>query len=156
MVKNVTGTELVLIKPPYGNPSRSSTLLQQVLAIRKKVFVDEQQVPPAIDQDGKDEDLEHFVVLQGDEPAGCLRFRPLDTEVVKLERIAILPQFRGVGLGKKLVRAAVSEAVQRNFKELTINAQYHLLDYYGDLGFAAVGEPFYEANIKHIAMRYRI
>jgi predicted GNAT family N-acyltransferase len=33
-----------------------------------------------------------------------------------------------------------------------MHAQYHLEQYYKDLGFSAQGEPFYEASIKHIAM----
>ncbi len=144
--------ELVHIKPPYLNSSQAHTLFQQALSVRKEVFIIGQHVDPAIDQDGKDEYLEHFVILRGKEPAGCLRFRPLDSTVVKLERIAILSQFRGLGLGKKLVQAAVEEAERCKYKKLTMNAQYYLLDYYRNLGFSAVGEPFYEAEIKHIKM----
>ncbi|NQT58386.1 MAG: GNAT family N-acetyltransferase [Bacteroidetes bacterium] len=154
MEKLLPKTEMVHIKPPYHISSKVFTLFQQALTIRKEVFVIGQHVDPAIDQDGKDSNLEHFIVMRGNEPAGCLRFRPLDNAVVKLERIAILSQFRSLGLGKKLVQAAVEEAIQCNFKKLTMNAQYYLLDYYGNLGFSAVGEPFLEAEIKHITMEY--
>ncbi len=156
MEKPISETKIKFIQPPYKTPSKEYTQFQQILAIRKEVFIFGQNVDPAIDQDGKDSNLEHFIVLYGDEPAGCLRFRPLDSAVVKLERIAILSQFRGVGLGKKLVQAAVEEAGKRGYKKLTMNAQYYLLGYYRNLGFSAVGEPFYEADIKHIKMEYRI
>jgi predicted GNAT family N-acyltransferase len=152
MEKLLPKIEIIHIKPPYLDSSQAHALFHQALSMRKEVFVISQHVDPAIDQDGKDETLEHFVVLRGKEPAGCLRFRPLDSAVVKLERIAILSQFRGFGLGKKLVQAAIEEAERCKYKKLTMNAQYYLLDYYGNLGFSAVGEPFYEAEIKHIKM----
>jgi len=152
MEKLVPETKIECIHPPYITPSKEYTQFQQILAIRKEVFVIGQNVDPAIDQDGKDSELEHFLIVRGNEPAGCLRFRPLDNSTIKLERIAILSKFRGLGLGKKLVLAAVKEANKRNYQNLVMYAQYYLLDYYGNLGFIAVGEPFYEANIKHIKM----
>ena len=154
MEKLVPETKIEFIQPPYITPSKEYTQFQQILAIRKEVFVIGQNVDPAIDQDGKDSYLELFLIMRGKEPAGCLRFRPLDKSTVKLERIAILSKFRGFGFGKKLVQAAVTEAGRRNYRNLTMYAQYYLLDYYGNLGFSAVGEPFYEANIKHIKMNH--
>ncbi|MBC8452487.1 MAG: GNAT family N-acetyltransferase [Spirochaetes bacterium] len=152
MEKIIPATKLKHIQPPYKNPLPAYIQYQQVLAIRKEVFVVGQNVDPAIDQDGKDSNLEHFLIVRGNEPAGCLRFQPLDNSTVKLERIAIIAEFRGLGLGKRLVQAAVMEAGKRNYKKLIMYAQFYLLDYYGKLGFTAVGEPFYEANIKHIEM----
>ena len=152
MEKLISKTKIEFIQPPYKTPSKEYTQFQQILAIRKEVFVFGQNVDPAIDQDGKDSVLEHFLIVRGDEPAGCLRFRPLDNTTVKLERIAIVSKFRGLGLGKRLVQAAVKEAGKRNYQKLVMYAQFYLLDYYEDLGFIAVGEPFYEANIKHIKM----
>ena len=154
MKKALPKIELFSIKPPYLNPSQEFTLLQFAFAIRNEVFVIGQKVDPAIDRDGKDEKSEHFVIMCGNESAGCLRFRPLDPGTVKLERIAILSQFRGLGLGKKLVQAAVEKAGKRAYKKLTMNAQYYLLNYYSSLGFSVVGKPFDEAEIKHITMNY--
>jgi len=154
MEKIIPETKIEFIQPPYKTPSKEYRQFQQILAIRKEVFVVGQNVDPAIDQDGKDSELEHFLIMRGKEAAGCLRFRPLDNSTVKLERIAILSKFRGLGFGKKLVQAAAAEAGRRNYRNLTMYAQYYLLDYYGNLGFSAVGEPFYEANIKHIKMNY--
>ena len=152
MEKIIPPTTIRLLQPPFESSLPVYTQFQQVLAIRKEVFVVGQKVDPTIDQDGKDSILEHLLMVRGTEPVGCLRLRPLDNFTVKLERIAIVSKFRGLGLGKRLVQAAVSEAGKRNYRKLIMYAQFYLLDYYGSLGFTAVGESFYEANIKHIKM----
>jgi len=87
---------------------------------------------------------------------GCLRFNQLSSDTVKLERIAVLPQFRGLGIGKLLVNGAVSEAQKRGIRNITMHAQFYLLDYYRGLGFEPDGELFFEAGIKHIAMSRQV
>ena len=72
---------------------------------------------------------------------------------IKLERFAILEEYRGKHFGKEAFTFLVNK-LEEDYNPCTIyfNAQYHLLDYYRSLGFKEEGDTFYEANIKHIKM----
>ena len=50
MEKLISETKIEFIQPPYKTPSKEYTQLQQILAIRKEVFVFGQNVDPAIDR----------------------------------------------------------------------------------------------------------
>lgn len=163
MEKEIPQTRIAVLTPPYSRFKPEGALLKELLAVRRIVFVEGQGVNPAIEQDGMDTDVDHLAAVRGwgdgDGPAqivGCLRFNQLSSDTVKLERIAVLPQNRGLGIGKLLVNGAVSEAQKRGLRNITMHAQFYLLDYYRGLGFEPDGELFFEAGIKHIAMNRQV
>ena len=104
--------------------------LLDCITIRERVFVEEQQVPLAIEQDGRDNE-----------------------EGIKLERIAILKEFRGRHLGKLLIREGI-RAVRMSSLEgpIYIHAQQQAASFYASLGFIENGEHTVEANIDHTTM----
>ena len=65
-------------------------------------------------------------------------------------RVVTAPSTRGTGLGRALMQrglAALGDVPVR------ISAQAHLQRFYGELGFAAVGEGYLEDGIPHVDMR---
>ena len=124
---------------------------QKVLAIRKTVFIEGQKVPYEIEYDGLDDVSEHIMVILDKKPIGCARIRYIG-KTAKLERIAILKEYRGKGYGKELMKFLVGHAGKKA-DEVTMHAQYYLLDFYKSLGFQPVGEKFSEAGIEHIKMK---
>jgi len=62
--------------------------LEQVFAIRKIVFVEEQNCPPELEWEFEDESV-HFIGLVDGTPAGASRWRKTD-KVYKFERFAVL------------------------------------------------------------------
>ena len=82
---------------------------------------------------------------------------PCQDRTFKLERFAVLKEYRGHGYGKQAFLYLVNK-LEEEYNPCTIyfNAQYQLLDYYKSLGFIEEGETFYEANIKHIKMVKKI
>ena len=62
--------------------------LEQVFAIRRIVFVDEQNCPPELEWEFEDESV-HFIGTVNAEPAGAARWRKTD-KGYKLERFAVL------------------------------------------------------------------
>ena len=151
MGKRFPETVIEIISPPFTT-DRELRLLEKALRIRREVFILGQEVDEQIERDGLDEYLIHFIIHQGRTAAGCLRFHKKPDNSVKLERIAVLAPFRGLGYGKELVAAAVEYAKSLGYSTVTMHAQYYLLDYYRALGFSPVGEPFMEADIRHIGM----
>lgn len=130
--------------------------LNKVYAIRIRVFQEEQGVAPELEFDGEDEAATHFLAFSDTLPVGTLRMRRLETDVVKLERMAVLSEFRHQGIGKKIMAAALDLLSNDNIQEVRLNAQLRVKDFYQKLGFTAEGEIFEEAGIPHVRMRKRL
>jgi predicted GNAT family N-acyltransferase len=125
--------------------------LKQVMKIREIVFIQEQAVPHSLEKDGLDNGAKHVIAFYKDKPVGCARIRFIGSKA-KLERLALLRECRGMGLGKAMMLYMVDYCRNQNASEMMMHAQYYLKDFYESLGFVQKGEPFMEAGIKHIEM----
>ena len=128
--------------------------MMHVLDIRNRVFVIGQNCPYDIEVvPSEEKEAKHFLIYYKETPIGTIRYRQTGDREFKLERFAILEEYRGKGYGKEAFLYLVNK-LEEDYNPCTIwfNAQYQLLDYYKKLGFTEVGETFYEANIKHIKM----
>ena len=124
-----------------------------VFNIRQRVFVEEQQVSREEEYDEHEDESMHYMLLVEKQPAGTARWR-FTNDGVKLERFAILPQFRNNGAGSALVKAVLSDVLPHQ-KMIYLNAQVPAMNLYKRAGFVAEGELFYEANIPHYKMIYK-
>lgn len=125
--------------------------LDTCLAIRRVVFIEGQDVPEDLEVDGLDPECVHFLVRVEGRPAGTARLRQVGT-YGKVERVAVLADFRGHGLGKAIMLAMHQEARRQGLGRLKLNAQEAVIGFYDDLGYTSVGERFMEAGIPHQAM----
>lgn len=126
------------------------------LSVRRTVFVDEQGVPENREIDGKDGDATHFVAYDGDEPIGVARLRAYgkgDAKTAKVERVAVLADRRGEGLGRELMATVEETARNAGYTEVVLHAQLPVLSFYAELGYDPVGESFEDAGIEHREMR---
>lgn len=136
-------------------PVRSDDDWQAARAIRRRVFIDEQDCPPEEEWDGHDETSRHLVGHVDGTPVATARWRSVshDEEIVaKLERFAVLPQHRGEGYGTKLVQAVLEDAHRAGFDTCLLHAQEHLRAWYEEFGFESTGRRFEEAGIPHVEM----
>ncbi|PSB57076.1 GNAT family N-acetyltransferase [filamentous cyanobacterium CCP1] len=124
-----------------------------IYAIRYTVFHIEQGVALEIDFDGMDETSMHVVAYRGEEPVGTARIRMLNDRLAKIERVAVLAAYRGQGIGKALMEAAVSYLDCPAVPEIKLNSQVQAKSFYEKLGFKPQGNEFDEAGILHIEMR---
>ncbi|MGO1658587.1 MAG: GNAT family N-acetyltransferase [Marinobacter sp.] len=126
---------------------------QQIWSIRKKVFVEEQKVPPELEWDHTDEIADHFLaVLPDNTPVGAARLFSTLGETGHIGRMAILPEFRGRGIGEAMLRHLISASAGQ-YQELKLSAQQHAVAFYQRAGFHVCSEPYYEAGILHLDMR---
>ena len=125
--------------------------LSKVLKVREIVFIKGQNVPRNVERDKFDNAAKQVIVLYNDDPIGCARIRFVGKKA-KLERIALLKKYRGKGFGKLIVNYLIEYCKNRNIKDIFMNSQYYLKDYYCKFGFKKIGKPFIEAGIKHIKM----
>jgi predicted GNAT family N-acyltransferase len=124
--------------------------------IRYAVFVREQGVPVALELDDKDADpfaVAHVVATgAAGETIGTARML-LESEAVRIGRMAVMPDWRGRGVGQKMLEVLCDDARQRGYLLVRLNAQTHAAPFYAKQGFIAFGEEFFEAGIPHIEMR---
>lgn len=125
--------------------------LQDAFSIRKKVFVEEQQVPIEIEIDEHEDNSAHFVLYDEDKPVGAGRFRILDGKG-KVERICILSEYRGNGSGIQIMLGIEEYAKSLPVKELVLNSQSYAVPFYEKLGYSVVSDEFLDAGIPHRKM----
>ncbi len=133
--------------------AESDELYNHVFIIRTQVFVDEEEIAQDDEYDGFDHLANHYLAWYGDTPAGTARWRRLNNGSFRLERFAVLPEFRLKNVGTSLMEAILNE-LPKSFP-IFVHAQTKNTEFYHKLGFETVGEPFDEANIEHIRMEYR-
>ncbi|MBY0280330.1 GNAT family N-acetyltransferase [Candidatus Binatia bacterium] len=121
------------------------------LALRRAVFVDEQGVDATLDADGLDDDATQFLAWANGIPIGTARLRVVEG-VAKAERVAVLDDFRGHGVGRKLMDVMEANARARGLTTILVHAQLAAVPFYEHLGYAASGEAFDEAGIPHRRM----
>ena len=123
--------------------------LDKVFAIRKIVFVYEQNCPPELEWEHEDESI-HFLATHNGQPCGACRWRKTDLGY-KLERFAVLKDFRGQGVGRALIAEALSD-LPEDAHYIYLNSQLDAMSLYAKFGFIAEGEQFEEAGIQHFKM----
>jgi predicted GNAT family N-acyltransferase len=126
--------------------------LETVFAIRREVFVGEQNCPPELEWEHEDEST-HFLAKVDGVPAGASRWRKTN-KGYKLERFAVLKPFRGSGLGQALVQAVLDD-LPADATYIYMHAQIQAVTLYQRFGFVKVGEQFEEAGIQHFTMERR-
>jgi len=121
-----------------------------LMAVRRRVFIDEQGVPESLEWDDADARAIHLLAetRQG-QPVGTARLLP-DGQI---GRMAVLPPFRRRGIGRALLQAALDAARQSGLTEVWLHAQTHALPFYRHAGFHPEGPEFTEAGIPHRRMR---
>ena len=128
--------------------------LDAAFTIREKVFQEEQGVSATLENDEHDRrDARHYLACVVDgTPAGAARWRET-VHGVKLERFAVLPDFRNQEIGAALLHAVLADVeAERPDAQVYLNAQLRAIPFYERHGFRKVGEMFEEANIQHYKM----
>lgn len=140
-------------------PITSPADLDTAFAIRRRVFVEEQLVDAREEYDEFEVTSTHFLARVDGTPSGTARWRRT-ANGIKLERFAVLPEHRGQGVGKALVRTVLNDVFNQQPHQPTINpaeqiylhAQVSAMPLYAGFGFEAVGPMFAEAGIQHYKM----
>lgn len=124
--------------------------------VRRKVFVEEQGVPLDLELDELDKTADHFVIYTDKSPIGAGRIRETDAGIGKVERVCVLPEYRGKHLGKLIMQALEDHGATRNFEKIILNAQSYAIPFYEKLGYIVTSPEFMDADIPHRAMEKTI
>ena len=120
--------------------------------IRTLVFQQEQGVSAELEFDGLDAIATHFLAYVEGLAVGTARIKEIDADTAKIERLAVLSEYRKQGVGKRLMESALSTIARQNKSIAIVHAQAYIAQLYQQLGFGIVGDEFTEAGIPHVKM----
>ena len=116
-------------------------------AIRHDVFVVGQGVPKELEVDGQDHLCSHVLAFWEGEAVGTGRLRPV-ANYGKVERVAVLAEHRGKGLGAAIMAGLHQAARGLGMAKVELGSQTHAIGFYERLGYEAYGPVFDELSCK--------
>jgi predicted GNAT family N-acyltransferase len=129
----------------------------EIVALRTRVFVDEQGVPPEIEQDDADATAVHGVARDA---AGVLvatgRLLLREDGTAAIGRMATDASARGRGHGAAVLLVLQDEARRLGAGAVELHAQLPARRFYERAGYRAVGPQYEEAGIAHVTMVRRL
>jgi predicted GNAT family N-acyltransferase len=139
---------------------RQVTTLEEMndaLTVRRRVFIEEQNVPESLEIDAYDADpatsppaLHVVAYVDGRCVAtGRLLLDAHEGEYPHVGRVAVLREERGKGYGRAVMLALQDIARRRDMPGITLAAQLHAIGFYETLGYVVRGDVFLDADIQH-------
>ncbi len=128
--------------------------VQACLRLRWTVFVEEQGVRPSDELDARDAtDAVHALASLDGVLCGAGRFVFEAPGLAKIQRMAVIDDVRGRGVGRELLKFLETEARGRGATRLALSAQTRARPFYENAGYAAAGAEFDDGTgILHIRM----
>ena len=119
-------------------------------SVRRKVFIEEQQVPEALEWDEFDPVSIHILVTDDNDT-------PVATGRIKTDghigRMAVLKEHRNQGVGTAILQQLINYAIQQDLKKVYLHAQVSALTFYEKQGFKVYSDEFMDAGIPHKSMQ---
>ena len=131
--------------------------IYKILEIRNEVFIVEQQCAYQ-DCDGKDENAYHLYLQDNDKIIAYLRIlkKGVSYDEISIGRVLVHKNYRGKGIAREMMLKAINFIESNlNEKEIKIQAQSYLVNFYKSLGFKETSNEYLEDNIPHIDMLYK-
>jgi predicted GNAT family N-acyltransferase len=132
--------------------SADKVLYDKALEIRQQVFIEELSVDPTLEIENE-EFCRFYLIFIDNKPVGTARWRETE-KGIKLERFALLPEFRNQGTGTILLKRVLDDATSSH-KKIYLHAQLNAVRYYERQGFVKSGDIFTEAFIRHYLMIFQ-
>ena len=85
-------------------------------------------------------DTKYIVLLDDFFPVATCRLIPLEGAVAEIGRVVVLPEYRGKGLGARVVEEAEKWLSELGFKEVIVESRVVAVGFYEKLGYA-VSDP---------------
>ncbi|KAI8641905.1 acyl-CoA N-acyltransferase [Parasitella parasitica] len=156
-------TNVKIIQIEYPNE------IHRALAVRRKVFIEEQGYSEKIEKDGLDGACQHWIAtcdkenedgtIEHNVDIGNVRLIPKSEGVAKLGRLAVLSSARGLQVGRLLVEAFANYCKHNNYTTIVLHSQYPRRGFYEKTGFRIEegdDQIFDEAGTPHVRMWMRL
>jgi len=120
--------------------------------IRRKVFIEEQQVPEELEWDDDDKTCVHVLVTDDNTPIATGRIK-MDGHI---GRMAVLKEYRNKGVGSEVLQALIKFSKTLKMKSVYLHAQTSAIPFYEKHGFKISSEEFMDAGIPHKTMEKQL
>lgn len=127
--------------------------LEGAIAVRFRVFVAEQSVPPEEELDDADAAAAHAIALVSGEVVGTGRLVRRGPETVQIGRMAVDQPWRRQGVGGQILDYLEAQASAQGMRHCYLHAQEYVKAFYAAHGYQEHGQVFLDAGIRHIEMR---
>ena len=142
-----------MMKPPLTNVKITQVSWREaenyLREVRQMVFVEEQAIAPDFEWDELDASALHILALFDNQPIACLRI----IDYHKIGRMAVLKEWRGMGLGTALLLEAVAVCKKYGSKSIHLSAQTHAIEFYRKAGFKVTSNEYCDVHIPHVDMQ---
>lgn len=135
--------------------TRDAAELTQAMAIRQRVFCDEQGVALSDEVDGRDSEGLHLVAVEGGVVVATCRICFVGS-TAQFSRLAVDKDWRREGIASLLLDLAESESRSAKARRMVLHAQTYALPLYEKTGWRTRGSVFKDSGIEHIAMEKRL
>jgi len=132
---------------------KSHSEKELVLSIRRDVFIRGLNIPEHMEIDENEDVATYVLAYTKNKPVGTARWRETKRGV-KLERFAVLGEYRSNGIGGKMTKFILNNLNKSQL--IYLYAQESAIKFYEKLGFKSVGNLFEEVGIKHQKMIYNL
>ena len=112
--------------------------LRLAQSIRHAVFTEEQGISPELDADGRDLSSHHILLYFGAQAVATGRLTRQDEQEGVLARIAVLPEHRGRGLGKRVVHELEALAGRLGMRTVYLLPHRDLEAFYQEIGYRTI------------------
>ena len=127
-----------------------------ILRVRSEVFVTGQKCL-YVDPDGRDFGSVQVFASKGERIIACLRIYGKEAGVVQIGRVAVIESLRGTGIGRMMMRQAISYVTENSTDEkIYLEAQTYAIGFYEKLGFKVISDEFLDEGIPHKGMELLI
>ncbi|KQW57319.1 YbgC/FadM family acyl-CoA thioesterase [Variovorax sp. Root411] len=131
-----------------------ATLGEGASVLRRAVFIEEQNIPEAMEWDAQDAVVLHAVARNRiGQVIATGRLLPAENGISHIGRMAVHRNLRSGGHGAAVMQVLEQAARARGDRVVALNAQRSAERFYARLGYVPYGDGFEEAGIPHIEMR---
>lgn len=120
---------------------------QETLALRQLVLWPDRPISHVMVQD--DDIALHLGAFDGDTLIGVGSFYP-DAPNARLRKLAVAPEYRGIGLGVCLVQHGADLMAKKGLRTLWCDARKDAHGFYEKLGFVMSDEVFEKSGIEYV------
>lgn len=129
----------------------SKTLLREGAVIREAIFIGEQHFSYEFDE--IDDIAWHLLLTVDGKPAGAARlYESKKAGVWLIGRVAVLPEYRKLKLGTRLVQECEQKIRELNGTRAELSAQCRVQPFYEKMGYIPHGEVYLDEYCPHIHM----
>ena len=135
--------------------------LNESFELRKQVFIIEQGCPIEEEFDEFDDinrvgkESFHFNVYKDNICVSTSRIlinKMLDKQSAKIQRVCVLKDYRGSGIGLFMMSHLHRFLINKNISNITLSSQHHAIEFYKKLGYTEMEGEYLEAGIIHKKM----